>query len=129
MILDQINYPWFYCLLCLLHASDLFFFLPAHYCGFLAIKSLICNSIRIFLLESSRYALLLCPVYLSEMHVLFVSVSVHRPDVSYPDCFNPNLFFFVLLSIGSFLKYEKFYTEFRVFRMQERKRYFIYCTI
>lgn len=53
---------------------------PVYYCILLIFKALLCSLMCYIIYGFSWYSLLLCLVYIGGVYILFVFVSVHRPN-------------------------------------------------
>lgn len=56
---------------------------PVYYCGFLVANALICSLICYSVFGFRWYSVLFCLVYIGGVYILFVFVSVYRPNRSY----------------------------------------------
>lgn len=93
---------------------------PVYYCGLLVINSMICSFICYSIFGFSWYSLLFCLVYIGGVYILFVFVSVYRPNRNYVNYLNLDfsslfLLLFIILIVGCILFYGVLKREFRRF--------------
>ena len=107
---------------------------PVYYCGFLVINSIICSFICYSIFGFSWYSLLFCLVYIGGVYILFVFVSIYRPNSSYVTYFNLRfsslfLLMFTLLMIGCLFIYNLIFIEFSAFlcTISEGTFYVVMC--
>lgn len=100
-----------------------------YYCVLLVAKSLVCRFICYYLFGFSWYPLLFCLVYIGGVYILFVFVSIYRPNNSYMIHIRLNKIYlflggFILFIIGRILLYELLKVEFRRFLCPRREGIF-----
>lgn len=93
---------------------------PMYYCGLLVVNSLICSFLCYCLLGFTWYSLLFCLVYIGGVYILFIFVSVYRPNSNYCVWLNFELVYvglgiLGLCIIGVCMGYEVLQLEFRAF--------------
>lgn len=105
---------------------------PVYYCVLLVLKSLFCSFISYSVYGFRWYSLLFCLVYVGGVYILFIFVSVHRPNrsvVSYWGVKVLWLLFFGLLVVlvGSVVCYVSISFEFRRFLCRRAEGPFYIC--
>lgn len=107
---------------------------PVYYCGFLVVNVLICSFIGYLILGFGWYSLIFCLIYIGGVYILFVFVSVYRPNKNYITYYNLSfsllfLLIFVMLIIGYLFTYNIVPAEFSSFlcTINEGKFYVVMC--
>ena len=103
-----------------------------YYCGLLVLKAFICRLICYSILGFGWYPLLFCLVYVGGVYILFVFVSVYKPNNKLISYFKFRYFLlflvlFLLVSVGRFLMYSVFKFEFREYLCTVREGWFYIC--
>lgn len=107
---------------------------PIYYCGFLVINSLIRGLICYYIFGFSWYSLIFCLIYIGGVYILFVFVSVHRPNNRFNIYIRVKEVFivlcmFIFFVFGSILLYSSLFVEFRKYlcTLFEGNFYIIMC--
>lgn len=115
MVLASAFFFYFFCLVMFSLVRH-----PVYYCVLLVLKSLTCSFICYSIYGFSWYSLLFCLVYIGGVYILFVFVSVHKPNrsvISYWkfNLINRFLIIFLIMMAGVSVYYVALKTEFRSF--------------